>query len=92
MLVAALFALFVVLAPAALAYPDPPPNPPVDPNAGVVVRGVSVTNAPSSASASSGLALTGGDVVGFVVIGGVLVALGTLTIVASRRRGHTSLS
>jgi hypothetical protein len=87
-LVAAVFALLVVMAPAAIAYPDPPPSPP-NPDAGVVVKDAS---AAGSQGSSGGLAFTGSDVTGLVVIGGVLVGAGTLAIVAARRHNTPALS
>jgi hypothetical protein len=89
-LAAGVFALLVLAAPAALAYPDPPAAPPVDHNTPVGIR---VEGASASAQhASEGLAFTGGDIAGLVTIGAVLVGLGTLTIVVSRRRAHPALS
>ena len=89
----ALGALVVVVlalaAPAALAaYPDPPPNPQVDPNVGAQVDpnvGAQVAGT-STTQTSGGLAFTGGDIAGMVVIGGVLVGTGVVVIRATRRR------
>jgi hypothetical protein len=72
----------VLMAPAALAYPGPDPVNPVNPNVPTQVE----SNNIAVKSQSSGLAFTGGDVMGMVVIGGVLVGAGALTIRATRRR------
>lgn len=91
-LAAAVFALLVVMAPAALAYPDSPPAPLVDPNVKVQVASAGASAQSSQSSRSAGLAFTGSDITELVVIGGVLVGAGTLALVVSRRRAHHALT
>ena len=70
---------FVVIAPtAAMAYPDPGTNnPPSDPGAQVEAN---------TASKSSTLPFTGGDVTGLAAIGAGAVLAGAVIVRQSRRR------